>query len=270
MEEPLIFVNGQRHDCLPVGDRGLAYGHGLFETMKLHRGELPLWPLHRDRALEGCQRLGIPLAPDQLDHHLFSLLPALPPDGMIKLTVTAGSGGRGYRFDTGSLIPEVIVQYFPAPSRAATIHARVCHYRLPANPRLAGLKHLNRLDQVMAAAELEPGLEGVLLDNGDTVIEGLSHNLFARLDGQWHTSPLDACGVAGVMRRLVIDTLLPALGERARIEPLRIEQLSVADEVLMCNAVAGVIPVESIDGVGRWTRWPHVQALAGALEDYLS
>lgn len=270
MEEPLIFVNGQRHDCLPVGDRGLAYGHGLFETMKLRAGELPLWSLHRERALDGCARLGIAVTADRLDHHLFSLLPALPSDGVVKLIVTAGSGGRGYRLEPGNLAPTVIIQWFSPRPSASSVSAQLCRYRLPHNPHLAGIKHLNRLDQVIAAAELAPDVEGLLLDADGAVIEGLSHNLFVLSEGQWLTPSLDQCGVAGVMRRFVLETLMPALDMPVRVGRLEAGQLGSASELFVCNAVTGVTPVAGIADVGHWSHWPQTRALCNTLEEYWS
>ena len=171
-ELPKTLVNGESCNTLGVSDRGLAYGHGVFETIRLCHGRPVLWEQHMERMLQGCARLGITV-PDQLDTLLtkdVSCLCGSDTDGVIKIIISAGSGGRGYA------APEItdsqrIVSLFPLPSypieRAEQgIKVITCHYRLPNNPQLAGMKHLNRLDQVLARAEWQdPDVaEGIVLD----------------------------------------------------------------------------------------------------------
>lgn len=267
MTSPLTFINSEPADCLSSHDRGLAYGHGVFETMRLDRGIIPLRQWHLQRLDLGLQRLGIPLSAIAVDQQLDGLLPRMPGDGMVKLTVTGGCGPRGYRAVGGE--PTVIVHWHPAPPIPAAISLQLCRYRLPANPVLAGIKHLNRLDQVLAAAELKGDNQGLLLDQRDRVVEAISHNVFVRIGGGWLTPPLDQCGVAGVMRRYVMETLMPALGERVAEKPLPVASLADAEAFFVCNAVVGIVPVSGLESMGRWPSQPDVDRLRGALIERL-
>lgn len=260
-------VNGRPATGLGFADRGLCYGHGLFETMRLYQGQLPLWSYHCARLVKGLAVLAIDLDPVRLDAELTSALAAFPRDGLVKLVVTAGEGARGY-WARGSEPPTVIIQWFPhTTAKLASTSLQVLSYRLPRNPVLAGVKHLNRLDQVIAARELGGGGHGLLLDSEGQAIEALSHNLFLYHDGQWLTPALDQCGVAGVMRALLLDRLLPDLGWAAQTATVPLAQVTAAREVFICNAVAGVVPVSAINGTGLADDRPRTARIRAKLEE---
>ena len=246
------FVDGKPQASLSLNDRGLNYGHGLFETMRLSAGQLPLWHCHRQRLGIGADRLGIALDSSRLDTYLQQALEAFPADGMLKLLLTAGLGPRGYRQQ--SQASSYALQYFPLPPAAnsASLRLQRCQYTLPHNAQLAGVKHLNRLDQVLAAAELKEGFDGLLLDVDGNVVEALSSNVFL-FDGQsWLTPDLNLCGVAGVMRRLLCEEIIPSLGQQVVVQPLALTSLVNACEVFVCNAVRGIQPVCELEGLARW------------------
>jgi len=267
MTTPLTFINSEPIDSLSSHDRGLAYGHGVFETMRLDRGSIPLRQLHLQRLALGLERLAIPLSAAAVDHQLEGLLTRMPGDGMVKLIVTAGCGPRGYRAAGGEAT--VIVHWYPAPRLLAGVSLQLCRYRLPDNPVLAGIKHLNRLDQVLAAAELKGDNQGLLLDRHDRVVEAISHNLFARVGGRWLTPPLDQCGVAGVMRRFVMTSLMPELGVAVDEKPLPVASLADVEELFICNAVTGLVPVTGVESLVRWPSQPGVDSLRKALFERL-
>ena len=247
------FVDGKPQDSLSLHDRGLNYGHGLFETMRLSAGQLPLWHYHRQRLGIGADRLGIALDSSRLDTYLQQALEAFPADGMLKLLLTAGFGPRGYRQQ--SQASSYVLQYFPLPAVAEPKALRLqrCDYALPHNAQLAGIKHLNRLDQVLAAAELKDGFDGLLLDVEGNVVEALSSNIFL-FDGQrWVTPELNLCGVAGVMRRLLCEEIIPSLGQQVAIGPVEMASLINAQEVFLCNSVRGIQPVRELEGLARWS-----------------
>jgi len=247
------FVDGKPQDSLSLHDRGLNYGHGLFETMRLSAGQLPLWTYHRQRLGIGADKLGIALDSPRLETYLQQALEAFPADGMIKLLLTAGVGPRGYRQQTP--LSSYVLQYFPLPTvtEAKAVRLQRCQYALPHNAQLAGIKHLNRLDQVLAAAELKDGFDGLLLDVEGNVIEALSSNIFL-FDGQgWVTPELDLCGVAGVMRRLLCEEIIPSLGQQVRVDPVAMESLINAPEVFVCNSVRGIQPVGELAGLASWS-----------------
>ena len=232
-----------RVDALDALDRGFAYGDGLFETMRAHAGTLPWWPRHRSRLLAGARRLGIPLPPEAaLDAALAAAL-ATAPDGVIKLILTRGVGGRGYA-PTPDIEPSVFVIASPAPPVVDdALDVDVLALRLGAQPALAGMKHLNRLEQVLGAREAgERGLhDGLMADAEGYLTCSTRANLFARLDGRWITPPLDRAGVAGVARGLLLEAWSPRGG--LHVQPLPLEVLPRVEALLLSNAVRGILPV---------------------------
>lgn len=273
----LTLVNGIASDCIPVSDRGLAYGHGVFETVRIHRGQAPLWERHLSRLQHGASRLRIPLdnVLSCLEIWRDELLQQAHPDsvrercGVLKLVVTGGTGERGYALPAQAL-PAVIMTWQPgravqAPSPA---RLRVCTQRLAHQPTLAGIKHLNRLEQVLARAEWRGPEwdEGITLDHDGAVVECTSSNLFMLRQGQWYTPALERAGVAGVMRDLLLTEVIPACGQACLVmDGLSVDDLERADEVFICNAVMGVRPVAELELRQRWHRWPATDALRAHL-----
>lgn len=244
-----VFVNGVAGGPVSPQDRGFHYGHGLFETMRLSGGTLPLWDRHWARLCHGAAVLGIPLARETLTRELRHACGLWPAEGVVKLVVTAGSGGAGYRCDrhAGSRY----LFYRPLPEHRDAVHVQVCAYRLPVNPRLAGLKHLNRLDQVLAASELPPDRDGLLLDTQERVIEGLAGNLFLATPEGWRTPDLRGAGVRGVMRDYLLADIFPALDLPVCETPVTLVEVQAASELFLCNAVRGIQAVVAIDGRQR-------------------
>jgi 4-amino-4-deoxychorismate lyase len=240
-----------------VRDRGLGYGDGLFETMRVRRRAIRLLDYHLERLAEGCGRLAI-AAPDpkRLGREL-ARAAALRSDAVLKLIVTRGVGARGYRPSGRERATRLMSLH--ALSRQAlrgtgAARVRLCETRLGANPALAGLKTLNRLESVLARAEWSDGRvwEGLMRDADDNLVGGTMSNLFVRRGSLLYTPRLDRCGIAGVMRRWVLEQA-SALGLRAVEGRVRWEDLGGADEVFMTNAVVGVVPV----AVARHGRTRH-------------
>ena len=234
-----------------ASDRGLQYGHGIFETMRLYQGAIPLLSRHFARLEAGAKALSLDFDVEQLKAHLDEYVADFESHGVVKLILTAGDAARGYRYSQQGPL-QGLVQYFPPSQKAPRRILHLCSYRLPDNPRLAGIKHLNRLDQVMAATEVPPDCDGLLLDYNDNVIEALSSNIFLLHDGQWLTPALDSSGVAGVMRALLKDEILPAFDIGLNIAPVNMDMLIQASEVFICNGLTGIVPVEAIAGIAQW------------------
>ncbi|AOU98098.1 aminodeoxychorismate lyase [Acidihalobacter yilgarnensis] len=237
---------------IPATDRGLAYGHGVFETMELRAGHLPHWPRHWQRLVEGCRRLGLP-APDRdrLETALLTDAPALGRH-VLKLVLTAGDGGRGYRAPS-KITPRWIVSLHPWPTYPATyaeqgVALRHCRTRLPIDSALAGIKHLNRLHQVLARAEWddEAIAEGLLSDTDGWVVEGTMSNVFWIEGDTLRTPDLSRCGVAGIMRARILDWAA-AQGIVTRIEVLAPARLQSAEGLFVCNSVIGLWPVRRLE-----------------------
>ena len=255
-----MFVGTEHVGAIPESDRGLAYGDGLFETMRVHGGRVPWWDAHWERMAHGAGRLRLRLPERGLvEQQMQPLLAAADDDAgcVIKLVVTRGSGGRGYQPPLDST-PLWILSRHPVPPPPPTggLQLRWCAMRLALQPALAGLKHCNRLEQVLARGEwTDPAIdEGLLLDMEGNVVSATAANLFVLRDGGWHTPPVDRCGVAGVCRAWV----LSASG--ARDTRMGVADVEAADAVVLCNAVRGILPVARL-GDRAWPPHAEVRAL---------
>ena len=263
------FIDGELQSCLDVADRGLHYGHGVFETMRLSNSDIPLWSYHKKRLMAGAEALGLSFDANKVCTYLKQAQKAFPNDGIIKLLLTAGVSPRGYRYKNPQ--PSCIVQYFSSPEKYAGssgTHLQLCQYRLPSNPRLAGVKHLNRLDQILAAQELDEGFDGLMLDGNGDVVEALSSNIFIfdQDKAHWLTPALASCGVSGVMRALLCDKIIPAMGQTVEIETFDLETLLKSNEVFMSNALVGVRPVIELQGHKQWAVGAETQRVMDALK----
>jgi len=264
--ESSTFIDAVPASAVDVADRGLAYGHGLFETMRMAAGRIPLWSYHRERLLRGLPLLGIELAESRLEAEFAGVLKQLPADGVVKLMVTAGSGGRGYRAPA-TIVPRILWQRSSAPPSRDRARLQVCRHRLPIHGALAGLKHLNRLDQVIAAGELVGDNLGLMLDADGNLVEGVSHNLFMYIDGSWLTPPLDRCGVAGVMRAVLMREIFPQAQERVRESRCVLEDLHRCEALFLCNAVTGITQGSAVEGGPEWNFSDKTRRIRAVLEE---
>lgn len=244
-------INGEPGDLIAARDRGLQYGDGLFETIAVIDGQPQHFERHLQRLQTGCERLGISAPPAP---QLFDDLLKLPLDverAVLKIIITRGSGGRGYRPAPGA-VPTRIVSLWPWPEyppdcTAQGVVVRVCDTLLGSNPRLAGIKHLNRLEQVLARSEWndEEIMEGLMLDHNGNLIEGTMSNVFVLLDGELHTPTLSHAGVAGIMRQIVIDHC-EAIGSPVIERSISMDELGRAEEIILTNSVIGLWPVREM------------------------
>jgi 4-amino-4-deoxychorismate lyase len=246
---PDVWVDGSPGHSVDALDRGLQYGDGVFETMRVRGGAIRLLELHLDRLLEGCRRLAI-RGPARAALRRELMERARPhADAVLKLIVTRGAGARGYRPD-GSERPTRVVVVSPRPPDSPQVpqRVRICAMPLGSNAALAGLKTLNRLESVLARSEWrdERVWEGLMRDADGWLVSGTMSNLFVRRGSVLMTPRLDRCGIAGVMRRWVLDQAR-GLGWRARETRIALEQLRTAEEVFMTNAVAGIVSVRQIE-----------------------
>lgn len=233
-------------------DRGLAYGDGVFETIALSDGRLLALAAHLSRLQGGCVQLGIP-PPERhtLERECLQVASG-ERSGVIKIIVTRGSGGRGYRVPPVAQ-PRRLVMLSPWPALVATgggVVVWLCSHRLSINSGTAGMKHLNRLDQVIASREWpdEDCFEGLMQDTGDHLIEGTRSNLFLVQSGAVHTAMLDECGVSGIVRDAVI-RWCDAQGVQRVERRLTLADLGSADEVFVTNSIIGVRAVNEIRGL---------------------
>ncbi|MCG6900333.1 MAG: aminodeoxychorismate lyase [Gammaproteobacteria bacterium] len=268
---PTVLVNGKVVNCVPSTDRGLLYGDGIFETIAVRAGRLCFWERHVQRLLAGCERLGIePVDVAQLAQECQLLVPHAQ-QAVIKIILTRGSGGRGYHAPE-PLHPTRIIQLhdwpgWPADCAEAGIYTRVCRTRLGHNASLAGIKHLNRLEQVLARREwTDPATrEGLMLDTAGNVVEGTMSNVFLVKDARLVTPDLTLCGVAGIMRARVLE-LAKQHSIATHTQPVALDTLWQADEVFVCNSLIGIWPVIGID-TQAFPRGPVTMRLQALLAD---
>lgn len=247
-----IWINGRAGAKVAALDRGLQYGDGLFETMRIRHGRIRLLEFHLERLSEGCRRLELNAPSASALRREIITRGAERRDAVLKLILTRGAGDRGYRPSGHERCTRVLsLHAFPRASAAAAaqpIRMRMCETRLGSNSRLAGLKTLNRLESVLARSEWrDPRVwEGLMRDGDGNVICGTMSNLFMRRGSSLLTPLLDRCGIAGVMRRWVLEqaTHLRLRPQQAR---LTWEDLGAADEVFMTNALAGIVSVKIIE-----------------------
>jgi len=249
-------------------DRGLAYGDGLFETIAIRNGRLRFIERHLARLRDGSERLGIAL-PDYVSDELQTAAQDTE-HGTLKLILTRGTGERGYN-PAGATTPNLYVgvsaaiSVSPAPE-AIGITATVCKTTVSVNPLLAGLKTLNRLEQVMARAEWsDAGVrEGLMLDTNGHVISGTMSNVFAVIDNQLCTPDLQSAGIAGVMRSVILD----AAGIDASVRNIPLAEFLTASEAFFSNSLIGLWPVVSLPHNGTQlalTPGPYTDAERTAL-----
>lgn len=268
----LSWIDGQPAELLSVKDRGLAYGDGLFETIAVTAGQALLLERHLARLAEGCTRLHIPVDMVLLKAELLAFSQQLG-DGVAKLIVTRGDGQRGYARPEPAQ-PRRILQGAAKPlylARNAEQGVRLfpCATRLAEQPLLAGLKHLNRLEQVLARAEWQDAehAEGLMLDTSGRVIEGVYSNLFIVRAGQLITADLSRCGVAGVMRAELLAQAV-AVGIGCQVRDFDLAELLAADEVFLCNSVYGIWPVCALQ-THDWSVGPLTRKLQAITRDLL-
>lgn len=261
-----MLVNGKLSNLISIRDRGLLYGDGVFRTFVASRGKARQWPLHFSKLQHDCAALGI-ACPDEalLSAELDGLL-AQHPDGVVKLIVTRGEGVRGYAPPADAEVMHLWdispLPDYPAEWTTHGIKVRVCQLRLAHQKRLAGIKHLNRLENVLAAAELNDArppdsphdlqrqnsgiAEGLLMDTAGNVIEGIRSNLFLVSKGKLITPDLSRCGVKGVQRDRVVawatQHKMPL-----QVRNIGLDEVLQADELFVVNSVIGLWSINELE-----------------------
>jgi len=237
---------------LPVADRGLQYGDGLFETLALRNGEPLLWDRHLLRLDEGCHRLGLPAPDKRLLREEVTRIAGSDTRAVVKIILTRGAAGRGYRADAAGTATRIVQRlpwpYYPGTASIEGVAVRWCDTRLSRQSRLAGLKHLNRLEQVLARAEWQDDYaEGLMRDTDGLVIEGTMTNLFlVRTNDTVVTPDLSQSGIAGVMRAQVLESAA-AMGMHCVTQAVSVDMIESAQELFLTNSLIGIWPIRRIE-----------------------
>lgn len=255
-----MLVNGVSGDSISTADRGLLYGDGVFRTLRVTGGQPQHWLRHYRKLQQDCAALDLPCPDAPLLLEELHRLIGSGADAVAKIIITRGTGARGYS-PANPLTPTRIVSlapFTPYPDEfyAQGVRLRVCNLRLAHQPRLAGIKHLNRLEQVLAAAEWDDAgiAEGLLLDMADNVIEGTRSNLFMVRGGALLTPDLSRCGVAGMQRERVLEWAATH-NVPCRIAQFGLDELLAADELFLVNSIIGLWPVRELQH-RAWSRFP--------------
>jgi len=270
----MMLINGVATNELLATDRAVQYGDGLFETIAIFKGEPRAWHRHMRRLFSGCAKLGIP-QPDTtlLEAEVRQLYKDCGQGQerlVLKIIISRGSGGRGYRPDTKSLpaTPTRILSLYPWPEHTYEwynlgVRLHICETRLSCNPALAGVKHLNRIENILASSEWQDNdvAEGLMCNMEGDVIEGTMTNIFAVVDGGLQTPMLKQCGISGTMRARVIEAAVE-LGIGVDECRMSLDELYKADEVFVCNSIINIVPVRQL-GI-------HMYAVPGPIMNRLA
>ena len=244
-------INGSFDTTISPLDRGFAYGDGIFRTMKVTNGLPEYWPQHYQKLVADCAAINIVCPSAEL---LMSDIQALytPTDTAVcKIIITRGEGERGYAPPAITAPMRVVLKTalrtYPANYLSEGVSLHVCKTQLARQPQLAGIKHLNRLENVLARMEWTDTniADGILCDAENNVIECTAANIFARFGNTLVTPCLINCGVTGITRQHIIDIahLVPLI---VKIEPISLTQLFLADEVIICSSIYGAWQVKKI------------------------
>ncbi len=252
----LYLVNGSFNQAISPFDRGFAYGDGVFRTIKMVGGLPQHWPQHYQKLVADCAAINIVCPSAELLMSDLSQLFLADSETeyhptVAKIIITRGEGNRGYTPPAITAPMRVVLKSdmpdYPESRFSEGVALTVCETRLAAQPKLAGIKHLNRLENVLARMEWHnPDIaEGVMLDMHDNVIECTAANIFARFGDALITPDLQQCGVAGITRQRIIE-LAPTLSLKPAVETFNLEKLYQADEVVICNSLYGAWQVKAV------------------------
>ncbi len=267
-------INGKFIDELAAHDRGLHYGDGLFETITVENMQLLCWDEHLKRLERGCIKLNIAVPDKNLLKNEVSALINTESQGVIKIIISRGQGGRGYKI-LENIAPTRIISLYPwsyqyDQNSSSGVKTRICKYRYAKNPFLAGIKHLNRLEQILARSEWNDNsiAEGIVMDSENYIIEGTMSNIFCIIGKTLYTPDLSACGIEGIVRGKIIE-LASNLKFNVEIKKMSLGFLMNAEEIFMCNSIIGVWPVNIIDET-KFSKHKKTQNIIKTLQEYNS
>ena len=246
--QTIFRVNGEESSSIEVTDRGLQFGDGVFETLRIHQGRPVWWQLHMDRLLEGCRRLHFTHLPDTgVFQQEASLLSANCPKGTLKIILTRGASSSGYAAPADIIQNRILQLSYDNRHQSKSeqgIVLGVSEQQITGSQQLSGIKHLNRLEQVLARIECqaEGWDECIMLDNENKVVEGSMSNLFVWQQDRLLTPLLDKTGIKGICRERIM-SLAAAIGIDVQQCELDLQNLQQSDGIFVCNSLIGIWPV---------------------------
>lgn len=258
----IILINGEPGDSVSAHDRGFQYGDGIFETLAVANGIPILWDGHMRRFFHGAARLGLKAPSEELLRREAGQVCRGAVCGVLKIILTRGISDRGYAPNMDATPTRTVGLLpwpdYPAQHRTHGVKVQFCRNLITRHNILAGLKHLNRLEQILARMELKSDCaEGLMQDENGHLIEGTMTNVFIVSQGALLTPDLTHSGVEGIMRGLVLERA-GALSINCRTADLKREDILGAEEVFLTNSLIGIWPVRQIEScnypAGRLTR----------------
>jgi len=248
---PIVLINGAKQSKISIFNRNVQFGDGLFETCVVENKKILFWVNHFARLNRGCEQLKISKVDESV--WLSDVKKALSlcsyDHCVVKLILSRGESLRGYGFkDDIKPVRAVIVSELQKTTLNNSFCLEYCQSGYDSNPKLAGIKHCNRLEQVLARAGLKSD-EGIMLDENHNVISVTQGNIYAIHDNTLITPKLDKCGVEGTRRAVILD-LAKLLGIKVKVDTLSIKELGQADEVFISNSIIGIQFISQIGNIG--------------------
>jgi len=247
---PIVLINGAQQSKISIFNRNIQFGDGLFETCVVENKKILFWVNHFARLNRGCEQLKISKVSESV--WLSDVKKALSLCSydrcVVKLILSRGESLRGYGFkDDIKPVRAVIVSELQKVTLNNSFCLEYCQSGYDSNPKLAGIKHCNRLEQVLARAGLKSD-EGIMLDENHNVISVTQGNIYAIHGNTLITPKLDKCGVEGTRRAVILD-LAKLLGIKVKVDTLSVKELGQADEVFISNSIIGIQSISKIDGI---------------------
>ena len=246
-----FLINGKKSLGLNPFDRGLAFGDGVFRTMKIINGVPKYWKYHYEILNHDAKSIQIDIPSSRILLNDIKKLFSEPGDFVAKFIITRGVSARGYQFKKNIKCTRILLKniFVPIQKKIAKqgVCLKVCKQRLSENPMISGIKHLNRLENVLAKTELEPeNFDGILLDSHGYVNECISSTIIMRIGNTLFIPSQDGAGVSGVTKKIIIENA-GYLGYKIKIKKILLEELIKSDEVVITNSLIGVIPIRKIN-----------------------
>jgi aminodeoxychorismate lyase len=245
---PIVLINGAKQSKTTVFNRNTQFGDGLFETCVVESKNILFWSYHLARLDKGCEKLGIGKVDESF--WLSDIRKALSISKLnncvVKIILSRGESLRGYGFvDDIKPVRIVIVSEMPKAAPRQNLTLDFCESGYASNPKLAGIKHCNRLEQILSRADLKCD-EGIMLNESDNVISVTQGNIFSIYANTLHTPRLDKCGIEGTRRAIILE-IASELGMQINVGPLSVNELMESDEVFISNSV---MEIQSITQIG--------------------
>jgi 4-amino-4-deoxychorismate lyase len=245
-----VIVNGEYINQVSLSDRSVQFGDGCFTTLLVTKGIAEFWSAHRQRLMQGCERLSINFSAWELLEKSVYELSQKHNKAVLKVIISRGIGGRGYGTDE-SAVPSFFISQHAFPNhylewQAQGIALSLSPILLAKQPLLAGIKHLNRLEQVLIKQQLQHTTfdDVIVCDTDKHLVESSAANLFWCIGNTWFTPDLSQSGVDGVMRNQVL-RYFKQQGIAVKLVKIGSEALLKAEQLFLCNSVMKVIPARN-------------------------